>query len=72
VFENAVLQDCPSAQLQFVGEMAESGKVNVQGIGGTILYSVNQQRKPTDLYSLEVLTVAHPFKVEEDLVCRIG
>lgn len=66
------MRECPSAQLQFVGEMAESSAVNVRAIGGTILYSVDHNRKPTDIYSLQVLTVAHPFKVEDNLSCRVG
>lgn len=46
-FDNNRLRDCPSAQLQLVGEMAESGKCNVGAMGGTIVYTVDTKTQPT-------------------------
>ena len=62
MFDSNQLKDCPSAQLQIVGEMAEEGRVAVNVMGGTIVYSVDQKRKQTDLYDLQVLTIAANFK----------
>ena len=56
------MKECPSAQLQIVGEMAEKGKCNVHCLGGTILYSINPKRKTTDQYKLKVLTVTSSVK----------
>ena len=50
-FENKTLQNCPSAQLQIVGELAEGGKCNVHAISGTIVYTVNSS-VVTDAYKL--------------------
>ena len=41
-------------------------------MGGTIVYSVNQKRKQTDLYDLKVLTVAAKDNVSKNLKCVIG
>ena len=72
-FNRDDLKECPSAQLQLVGEMAEEGKCNVSAMGGTIVYSVNQKRKETDLYRLQVLTVVSSLKVKEpEYQCKIG
>ena len=40
-FSSAVLKECPSAQLQIIGDMVEDGSCNVLAAGGTIVYSVN-------------------------------
>ena len=41
-FNCETLRDCPSAQLQIVGEMASEGYCNVSAMGGTIVYGVNK------------------------------
>ena len=41
-------------------------------MGGTIVYSVNQKRKQTDLYDLKVLTVAAKDNVSKNLKCVIS
>lgn len=41
-FKSEDLANCPSAQLQIVGEMAENGKAHVEVMGGTIIYSINK------------------------------
>ena len=61
-FKKEDLHDCPSAQLQIVGEMAEGGKVHVEAMGGTILYSIDQNVKSEE-YKLQLLTVASNVKV---------
>lgn len=43
-FKAGELKECPSAQLQTVGEMADGGKCNVGVAGGTIVYSVDKQK----------------------------
>lgn len=50
--------ECPSAQLQIVGEMAEKGKCHVEAMGGTIVYSADKTIKKNDFYTMEILTVA--------------
>jgi hypothetical protein len=40
-FKSSVLKECPSAQLQLVGEMAEGGECHIECLEQTILYSVN-------------------------------
>ncbi len=40
-FKAGELKECPSAQLQIVGEMAEGGHCHINVMGGTIIYSVN-------------------------------
>lgn len=62
-FDCSQLRDCPSAQLQIIGEMAGEGKCNVMAAGGTIVYGVNKQHK-NDHYDLEVLTVCSSIQVE--------
>lgn len=57
-FKGEDLADCPSAQLQTVGEMAEGGKVHVEVMGCTIVYTVKDKKPATDLYELKILTVA--------------
>lgn len=66
------MKECPSAQLQTVGEMAEEGKVNVHCLGGTIVYSVNKDKLNHDKYKLKVLTVATNMSTPENYQCKIG
>lgn len=71
-FKSEDLRDCPSAQLQIVGEMADKGKCHVEAMGGTILYSVDSHVKHEG-YDLKVLTVASNVKVkEEHMKCKVG
>jgi hypothetical protein len=56
-FKPSDLKECPSAQLQTVGDMAESGICNVEAMGGTIVYSVDQSKIKHNKYKLQVLTV---------------
>ena len=43
-FKAGELKECPSAQLQIVGDMAEGGKCNVGVMGGTIVYTVDHKK----------------------------
>mmetsp|Transcript_15518 Transcript_15518/g.27553 ORF Transcript_15518/g.27553 Transcript_15518/m.27553 type:complete len:657 (-) Transcript_15518:94-2064(-) len=55
-------EDVPQ-QLQVVGELCkEQGKAMVQCLGSTILYTVNPDRKATELYDLKVLTIVTDYK----------
>lgn len=56
-FKPAVLKECPSAQLQIVGDMAEGDHVNLHTLGGTILYSVDPHKVDKSAYELSVLTI---------------
>lgn len=51
-FDCQKLKDCPSAQLQIVGDMATEGHCNVHALGGTIVYGVNSQKADNDSYKL--------------------
>ncbi|KAL6059854.1 hypothetical protein QOT17_013888 [Balamuthia mandrillaris] len=57
-FQPSTLLECPSEQLKKVGELCEEGLAVVHAMGGTIMYTVDPDRKKDhDLYTLEVLTV---------------
>lgn len=56
-FDPKQLVECPSAQLQIIGEMAAVGHCNVQAMGGTIVYGVDKTKADTDVYKMQVLTV---------------
>jgi NAD-dependent dihydropyrimidine dehydrogenase PreA subunit len=71
-------------QLQVVGELcADSGKAVVTAMGSTIVYTVNPNRKPTQLYDLKVLTVATDYcrgsfpsigdgEMSDNMKCAVG
>lgn len=72
-------------QLQVVGELcAAEGKATIGALGGTIMYTVNPTRTPTDLYVLRVLTVVgnaalhnagatnECVDIPEAIKCRVG
>lgn len=61
-FVNGDLKECPSAQLQIIGDMAEGGKCNVTAAGGTIVYAVDKNQLKHDKYKLQVLTVVPTIK----------
>jgi hypothetical protein len=56
-FKPAVLKECPSAQLQIVGDMVDGGKCNLHTLGGTIVYSVDKNNIDKNAYKLDVLTI---------------
>lgn len=51
-FQAGILKECPSAQLQLVGDLAEGGMCNIHCLGGTILYSVNKANIDEEQYAL--------------------
>jgi len=58
-FDPVMLAQCPSAQLQQVGELCCSGKAHVEAMSSTICYTVLPSvYTSTTAYRLEVLTVA--------------
>jgi hypothetical protein len=61
-FDCNKLKECPSAQLQIIGDMAAEGHCNVNALGGTIVYGVDIKKSDTDMYKLQVLTVVTSFK----------
>ena len=72
-FSPGDLKECPSAQLQTVGDMAEQGMCNVQAAGGTIVYSVDKTKLSHETYKCQVLTVVPTVKASsEKLECKVG
>lgn len=64
-------------QLQVVGQLcSEEGKAVVSAMGDTILYTINPDRKKTDVYDLKVLTVVTDYSGQssslEHMKCSIG
>lgn len=57
-FNCQILKNCPSAQLQIIGDMATEGHCNVSAMASTIVYGVDKTKLDHDVYKLEVLTVA--------------
>lgn len=56
-FEPQALKDCPSSQLQKVGELCTEGVVEVNAMGGTIQYEVDWDvAMSSECYSMQVLT----------------
>jgi len=72
-FNTGELKECPSAQLQTVGDMADTGMCNVLAAGGTIVYCVDQKKLDNNVYKLKVLTVVPNIKPPlEQYVSKIG
>jgi len=61
-FESKTLVDCPSSQLQQVGELCEDGKAEVHAMSGTIAYNVDFGVADNSSYSLEILTIAQSMR----------
>lgn len=57
-FDPEMLNQCPSAQLQKVGELCAEGSAESHALGGTIAYTVDAAKCETQAYTLQVLTVA--------------
>jgi hypothetical protein len=51
-FNPGVLKECPSAQLQMVGDMSEGGFCNVDAAAGTIVYCVDNTKLNHNIYKL--------------------
>lgn len=61
-FNPSTLKECPSAQLQIIGDMAEGGQAHVHCLGGTILYSVDRSKLNHEAYKLDILTLNSSHK----------
>jgi hypothetical protein len=70
-FDEKVLEECPSAQLQIVGKMAEGGRCLVSTLPGTIVYSVDKVKAETEAYKLDILTIALNSKIDKKFMCNI-
>ena len=57
-FQREHLMECPSAQLQCVGELCSDNFAGVHALGGTIQFVVKHDRPASDMYQLQILTVA--------------
>jgi hypothetical protein len=57
-FNPSKLTSCPSKQLEMVGKLCETGKCVIHALGGTIVFGYNPKNSDTDVYDLEILTVA--------------
>lgn len=73
-FNNEILKECPSAQLQIVGEMAEGGRCMMHSLEDTIVYCVDKTKLNHNIYSLQVLTIVPNLKKppKENLLSTIG
>lgn len=49
-FDRNILARSPSSQLQAVAKLASTDEILIKVLGGTITYSVDSRRKPTDKY----------------------
>eukprot|EP01124_Arcella_intermedia_P022164 TRINITY_DN324_c0_g2_i1.p1 TRINITY_DN324_c0_g2~~TRINITY_DN324_c0_g2_i1.p1 ORF type:complete len:380 (-),score=26.22 TRINITY_DN324_c0_g2_i1:48-1187(-) len=57
-FDPSHLTECPSTQLQNVGELCAKGTACVHALGGTIAFTVDKNKADTSKYKLQILTVA--------------
>jgi hypothetical protein len=57
-FNPSKLTSCPSKQLEMVGKLCETGKCVIHALSGTIVFGYNPKNSDTDVYDLEILTVA--------------
>ena len=72
-FNPEELKECPSAQLQTIGDLTETGSCNVTAMGGTIVYAVDSTKLHHNFYILQVLTVAPNLRSNDPkLVSKIG
>jgi hypothetical protein len=76
-FDPAALSDCPSAQLQKLGELASDGNAELHAMGGTIAFSVLWQKADCSAYTCQVLTVmtemeGRPVDVRAGQGCEVG
>jgi len=77
-FDPATLKKCASAQLTKVGELCENGEATLHALSGTLAFGVDHQIRRTDLYTVEVLTVATRLgsldigKVPDRNISKIG
>eukprot|EP01129_Flabellula_baltica_P003186 TRINITY_DN12_c0_g1_i1.p1 TRINITY_DN12_c0_g1~~TRINITY_DN12_c0_g1_i1.p1 ORF type:complete len:388 (+),score=71.71 TRINITY_DN12_c0_g1_i1:38-1201(+) len=76
-FDTNALAECPSAQLQKVGELCDNGSATVHCLSSTIVLGFDAVKADTTAYSAEVLTVATKvpnFSIEEheSNMCKIG
>lgn len=72
-FKAGDLKECPSAQLQTVGDIADGDMCHVMAAGGTIVYCVDSSKLNHEAYKLQVLTVVPGIKPPKpSLVSKIG
>ena len=57
-FHREHLIECPSSQLQCVGQLCGDNFAGVHALSSTIQFTVKQDREATDAYQLQILTVA--------------
>jgi hypothetical protein len=57
-FNREDLIECPSSQLQCVGQLCGDNFAGVHAVGGTIQFTVKHKWVATDVYQLQILTVA--------------
>jgi hypothetical protein len=57
-FNSNKLKECVSKQLQLVGQLCENGKAIIHAMSDTVVFTLKKERKTTDLYEVEPLTIA--------------
>lgn len=67
------LKECPSAQLQILGDLVDSGEITIGALGGTIIYHVDRTKLNHNRYKLEDLTVVPQFRSgQKEWVSSVG
>ena len=56
-FEPKTLQECPSKQLQMVGQLCESGTTTIESMSHTIVIGINTKNIDNQIYKLSILTI---------------
>ena len=51
------LEECPSKQLQMVGQLCQTGKTTIHALGGTVVFGINKKNADNQKFNLSVLTI---------------
>jgi len=57
-FKSTDLKNCPSAQLNIVGDLCPDGKACIHALAATVIVGVDQTCSDTNTFKLNVLTIA--------------
>jgi len=51
------LKECSSVQLQLVGQLCEKGTLNINALGGTIVFGLKEEKKVYPEFDIKLLTI---------------
>lgn len=77
-FDPVTLAQCPSSQLQMVGEMCAEGRAELSAMPMTMAFAIDSRRAATEVYTLTVLSTVVAMDgldlatLPEHLTCRVG